>query len=166
MPLTLSTTGRLSVAEIAAVADGAALGLSPDVLSGLASVRAAALSVTRPVYGRSTGVGANKDVTVEDRAGQAEALVRSHATSAGELRSPRRVRALLAVRAQQLTRPGSGIAPEVLESLLRLIASGDLPPVRELGGIGTGDLSALATTALALDVALGPDDALAFLSSN
>jgi histidine ammonia-lyase len=53
-----------------------------------------------------------------------------------------------------------------------------LPRVREFGSIGTGDLSALATTALALSgeaptsnplpfvVTLGVDDALPFLSSN
>src|SRR4051794_20648610 len=155
MPFILSLTTRLSVADLAAIADGAAVELGADVEPSLATVRAAALSVTRPVYGRSTGVGANKDVAIaaDDDAGRsARALVVSHATSGGEARSPRRIRAMLAVRAQQLSRPGSGIAPEVVRAWTALLEAPELPVVHELGGIGTGDLSALATMAQALRI--------------
>src|SRR5690242_8665499 len=68
-----------------------------------ASYRAALAAVTqRPVYGRTTGVGANRAIGVpaDDAAGVQHtlALLRSHATSAGPLRSPTRVRATLLVR--------------------------------------------------------------------
>jgi histidine ammonia-lyase len=133
----------------------------------------------RPVYGRSTGVGANRttEVDVHD-AGQSMRLLRSHATCAGRDREPRRVRALLVVRLNQLANGGSGIDPAILDGLADLINADVLPRVRELGGIGTGDMSALAGVALTLcgdelangavvePVTFGPGDALPFLSSN
>lgn len=133
----------------------------------------------RPLYGRSTGVGANRTVHITD-AGSAHvlALLRSHATSAGGPRSVERVRAMLVVRLNQLAAGGSGVVPKVLDGLLAMIGADALPGIRELGSIGTGDLSALATTALALmgegsttaplpvSTTFGPSDGLAFISSN
>ncbi|MDX6255559.1 MAG: histidine ammonia-lyase [Frankiales bacterium] len=177
--ISLDSPVRLTVAEIAAIADaGVPLAVTEAVYAALARTRHAALTVaaTRPVYGRSTGVGANKGVVITEPAHHALGVLRSHATSAGELRAPRRVRAMLAVRCAQLAAAGSGIAPEVLKALVEMLNTDALPPVRELGGIGTGDLSALATTALALLGQVEPapahlvgfdeHDALAFLSSN
>jgi histidine ammonia-lyase len=140
--------------------------------------RAQRLTAERPVYGRSTGVGANRSVTVHDLETHSRSLLRSHATSAGPLRAPERVRAMLVVRLNQLAAGGSGASPELADSLLALIEADALPPVREHGGVGTGDLAALATTALALmgevptsppidrPARLGPHDALPLLSSN
>jgi histidine ammonia-lyase len=138
------------------------------------------ISATRPVYGRSTGVGANRAIGIEDAGthAHARALLRSHATSAGRLRPAERVRAMLVVRLNQLAAGGSGAAEAVLEGLAAMITADALPEVRELGGIGTGDLTALATTALALMgeaptarplpsfIEFGPNDALPFISSN
>jgi histidine ammonia-lyase len=139
---------------------------------------AADISARRQVYGRSTGVGANRTVAVEDPVAHASALLRSHATAAGPLRSPERIRAMLVIRLNQLAAGGSGANPLVLDALVAMIAADALPAIREHGGIGTGDLSALATTALAL-MGEGPStvplpeftpftahDALPFMSSN
>ncbi len=133
----------------------------------------------RSLYGRSTGVGANRTVRITgDPVAHARMLLRSHATSAGEARSAQRVRAMLVVRLNQLAAGGSGINPIVLDGLLAMIEADALPDVRELGSIGTGDLSALATTALALmgegpttapcpsTTEFGASDGLAFISSN
>ena len=132
----------------------------------------------RPIYGRSTGVGANRDIVLADPAAQSDALIRSHATSAGEPRSRERVRAMLVVRLNQLAAGGSGASPDVLDALSDMLSDDCLPPVRELGSIGTGDLSALAVTALALTgliptdppmrskLVMGIGDALPFMSSN
>jgi histidine ammonia-lyase len=131
----------------------------------------------RPIYGRSTGVGANRDVLIADPAAQALSLLRSHATTAGPMRSPERVRAMLAVRLNQLAAGGSGAAPVVLDGLAAMLDRDALPPVRELGSIGTGDLSALAVTGLALigevptqprldPIELGIGDVLPLMSSN
>ncbi len=162
---------RLALADIVAVADGAPVVLGEAGRARIAATHdlAVRLSAERTVYGRTTGVGANKDTAVSAGAGgqHAERLLRSHATSGGPLREDRRVRATMAVRLNQLAAGGGGARPEVADGLARLLASGGLPPVREHGGVGTGDLGALATIALALpDVEWTADDALPFLSSN
>jgi histidine ammonia-lyase len=130
----------------------------------------------RPVYGRTTGVGANRDVLIAPSVEAAQALLTSHATSAGPPRSEARVRAMLLIRLNQLCAGGAGVSPEVVTALVRLIGDDALPVIREHTGVGTGDLSALAVAALAVQehsrgsgtepVMFGPDDALPFLSSN
>lgn len=145
--------GRLSVTDVAALADRSAvptLGAAARERILASFRRAQRLSASRPTYGRSTGVGANRTVQVDDARSAARALLRSHATSAGPLRSPRRVRAMLAVRLNQLAAGGSGASPELAEALLQMLGGDALPPVREYAGIGTGDLAALAPAGLAL----------------
>ena len=171
----------LTIAEIVEISrGGAAITLAPGGRErAQASFDYAALvAMTRPVYGRSTGVGANRLVSVDDPAAATLNLLRSHATSAGPPRAPERVRAMLAVRANQLAVGGSGVNPRIIDALLAMLRADALPLVRELGSIGTGDLSALATTALALlgeaptsaplpaRCEFGPGDGLGFLSSN
>jgi histidine ammonia-lyase len=174
---------HLTSAEIAALAerrDGCSV--TDEAWRRVRASRAFAerISAVRPVYGRSTGVGANRSIGIEDAAthAHARALLRSHASSAGRARSAERVRAMLVVRLNQLAAGGSGAAEAVLDGLCVMIAADALPEIRELGGIGTGDLTALATTALALlgevptarplpfFTAFGPHDALPFISSN
>lgn len=181
LPEVLLGAGSLSVDDIERVARRSAVpALAEGALERVATgaAYADAVAATRPIYGRSTGVGANRMVAVSDPQAQALRLLRSHATSAGPLRHPERVRAMLTVRLNQLAAAGNGIAPEVVEALAAMAAADALPPVREWVGIGTGDLSALGTTALALMgelecstpvpqvVRLGAGDALTFMSSN
>ncbi len=93
---------------------------------------------------------------------------------------------MLAVRANQLAAGGSGVDPGVLAVLADCVNRGLRPPARRYGGIGTGDLPALAVTVLCLRgernwllpdgsssapagsprFALDPADVLAFMSSN
>lgn len=140
----------------------------------------------QPVYGRTTGVGANRvvDVEWEDSDAHGMRLLRSHAAGAGPLVAPEIVRAMLAVRLNQIAAGGSGVEPGVLQALADVLNLGLLPPVPVYGAIGTGDLTALASTALCLlgerAWLPGPDggpergpgyrlrsaDALAFISSN
>ncbi|MFI6523009.1 aromatic amino acid ammonia-lyase [Spirillospora sp. NPDC050679] len=158
---------------------------------GVARARAAwetarAIAAERPVYGRTTGVGANRVVDVEwaDADAHGLRLLRSHAAGAGPLAAPETVRAMLAVRANQIAVGGSGVDPGVLAALADVLNLGLVPPVPVYGAIGTGDLTALASTALCLlgerawlggqdlGLARGPGfrlrsaDALAFISSN
>lgn len=136
-------------------------------------------SAERPVYGRSTGVGANRQLSVTDPGAHAFALLRSHATTAGPVRSPERVRAMLVVRLNQLAAGGSGATLGLAESLEAMLIDDTLPTaIGEYGSVGTGDLSALATAGLALQGesptsgplrrrwAFGTHDVLPFLSSN
>lgn len=139
---------------------------------------ATAQGLSGPVYGRSTGVGANRDVRLD---APGLDLLRSHAGGAGPLVEPARAKAMLVVRLNQLLVGGSGVDPALLPVLAAAIGDGFTPPVRTYGAIGTGDLAALATTALCLlgelpwrhegQEAAGPrfafdsGDALPFISS-
>ena len=66
--------------------------------------------------------------------------------------------AALAVRANQIAAGGSGVDPGVLDALADCVNRALRPPARRYDGIGTGDLAALAVTALCL---LGERDWLA-----
>jgi len=130
----------------------------------------------RAIYGLTTGVGANRLVEVRPDTASAQALLRSHATSAGPTRSDDRVRAMLVIRLNQLCAGGAGVRLEVVQALADMINTDALPAIREFVGIGTAELSALATTALALqarslltggdELVFSPHDALPFISSN
>ena len=136
------------------------------------------VATTRPIYGRSTGVGANREFVLPEPDSQALQLLRSHATSSGARRSAERVRAMLVVRLNQLATDGNGINPKILDALAAMLEDDALPPVREGGSVGTADLAALATTALVLrgeipitppltqTAEFGAGDALTFMSSN
>ena len=154
--------------------------VAPEARDRVAASRRFADEVAgrRWVYGRSTGVGANRDQIVAEPDSQAQELLRSHATSSGELRSAERIRAMLVIRLNQLAADGNGLDPEVLDALAEMIVDDALPPVREGGSVGTADLAALATTALVLTgeragerpirrtAQFGAGDALTFMSSN
>jgi histidine ammonia-lyase len=139
------------------------------------------VTARQPVYGRTTGVGANRLVDVEwdDADAHGLRLLRSHAAGAGPLLGPETVRAMLTVRLNQLAAGGAGVDPGVLPVLADVLNLGLTPAVPIYGAIGTGDLTALASTALCLlgerpwiggergpGFALRSPDALAFISSN
>ncbi|WP_189725445.1 aromatic amino acid ammonia-lyase [Streptomyces purpurascens] len=139
------------------------------------------IAATGRVYGRSTGVGAkrNEDVPTGADAAHGLRLLRSHAGAIGEEIPARQVRAMLAVRANQLLAGGAGLRPTVVTALCEALESGAYPVVNEFGSVGTGDIAALAQAGLALagehpwrggtppePLPLDNNDALAFISSN
>ncbi|MHA3701624.1 aromatic amino acid lyase [Jatrophihabitans sp. YIM 134969] len=162
----------LTLTDLVRAAYGAPVAAAPAALDAMARTAedATVIAARRPVYGRSTGVGANRTIGLDPSSPDTGiALLRSHAVSAGPLRVPERVRATMVVRTNQLLAAGSGASPVLVEGLLGLLADGVVPPVRELGSVGTGDLSALATIGLALagrGVPIGAGEALPLLSSN
>ncbi|RSM47025.1 aromatic amino acid lyase [Amycolatopsis balhimycina DSM 5908] len=148
-----------------------------------ASARASREIVDRQlVYGRNTGVGANRteSVSASDRAEHGLRLLRSHAGGIGDLLPEEQARAMLAVRINQLLAGGAGLPPAVAETLTAALNAGAYPAVHEFGAIGTGDLTALAETGLVMlgerpwlggratppPITLEPGDALALISSN
>ena len=78
------------------------------------------MAARREVYGRTTGVGANRDqpVTAADLDEHGLRLLRSHAGGGGPLVAPELSRAMLVVRANQIAAGGSGVDPGVLGPLL------------------------------------------------
>ncbi len=107
----------------------------------------------RRVYGYTTGVGANRTTCVakapaHDAFGMQ--LLRSHSGGIGPEVPGEQVRAMLAVRLNQLLAGGTSIQVEVLDRIAEALASGHLPTVHAFGAIGTGDLSALGELGLTL----------------
>jgi len=140
---------------------------------------AAELADRRPVYGRTTGVGANRQFDVDGDPEHGLRLLRSHAGGAGPALDAKAGRAMLAVRLNQLAAGGSGVDPAVLDVLAAALNNGLTPPMRRYGALGTADLTSLASAALCVrgelawegdghlaPFPLAPADALAFISSN
>ncbi len=157
-------------------------GIDAGALRRVAQAHATAVHVaaTGPVYGQTTGVGANRAVVVPraDADGHALRLLRSHAGGFGVVEDDDVARAAVLVRLNQLLAGGSGVAPPVVEALAAAVAGRAVPTLHRCGSIGTGDLSALAELALTLagerpwrtgsvpSVHLGRTDGLALISSN
>lgn len=145
----------LPVADIVRLADGAARPVPGTEAMKRVEVAwdvARELAASGRVYGRSTGVGANRneDVPTEAAADHGLRLLRSHAGAIGEPLPAREVRAMLAVRANQLLAGGAGLRPGVITALCQALESGAHPLVNEFGSVGTGDIAALAQMGLAL----------------
>ncbi|MHA5049489.1 aromatic amino acid ammonia-lyase [Streptomyces sp. SD15] len=143
------------VADVVRLADGAARPVpGTEAMKRVEEAWDAArqIAATGRVYGRSTGVGANRneDVPTEAAAEHGLRLLRSHAGAIGEELPARQVRAMLAVRANQLLAGGAGLRPTVVTALCEALENGAYPVVNEFGSVGTGDIAALAQLGLAL----------------
>ncbi|MGR6973558.1 aromatic amino acid ammonia-lyase [Streptomyces cynarae] len=145
----------LGVEDVVRLADGAARPVpGAEAMKRVTESWDAArqIAATGRVYGRSTGVGANRneDVPTEDAAGHGLRLLRSHAGAIGGELPARQVRAMLAIRANQLLAGGAGLRPGVITALCEALEAGVHPVVNEFGSVGTGDIAALAQVGLAL----------------
>ena len=145
------------------------------------------------LYGVTTGVGALRaqPSVLEDPGDHQWRLLRSHAGGGGAPLTTEVVRAAMAVRANQLGAGGAGVGDSLLDGLLGALRADVTPFARELGSLGTGDLTVLAEIGAALGgegecwvgehvvpaaealaaagltpVRYGPRDGLAFMSSN
>ena len=106
----------------------------------------------RPIYGLTTGLGANRDVRLSpaDLAQFQRSALQSRSVAVGPPFGTDVVRAMMLARANCLTTGGSGISPEVLETLVAMLNAGVHPIVPSQGSIGTADLPPLAHLALPL----------------
>src|SRR5829696_2996334 len=111
-----------------------------------------AVAARQAVYGRTTGVGANRHVAVREADLRAHSvrLLRSHSGGVGDALPDDVVRATLLIRLAQIAAGGGGHRPEIADALAAILRDGPLPVLRDLGGIGTGDLTLLAQLGLAL----------------
>ena len=178
----IELNGNGTIADVVALADRRdKVAVAPQVIDAVARMheKAADLSARIPTYGRTTGVGANRVTPVPaDDPEYGMRLLRSHAVDAGEPLGDRTVRAMLAARLIQLCVPGAGLDAAILDGLVRMLNDDALPEILQYASIGTGDLAALAGTALTLigerpasaPLTLmppwGPDSALPFMSSS
>ncbi len=174
--------GSATIADVVRLADRREhVSVSPATFAavGHAHEVAAELSTRYDIYGRTTGVGANRAAAVPAAdSDYGMRLLRSHAVDAGDPLDDRTVRAMLAVRLIQLCVPGAGLDPAILGGLETMLNEDALPELRQYASIGTGDLAPLAGTALTLIgerpaskpltpmKPWGADSALPFMSSS
>ena len=187
----------LTPAEVVQVARGRARARISDVAR---ERNAAAERLVRELldrgellYGTSTGVGALRSSrsTLEDAGDHQWRLLRSHAGGGGAPLTVEVIRAAMVVRANQIGAGGAGVGEALLDALLAALRVGVTPFARELGSLGTGDLTVLAEIGVALGgegqcwvgdevvpaaealpahglvpVRYGPRDGIGFMSSN
>ena len=154
-PVTLDGRSLSSAAVSAVARDDAPVVFAEEARArNAAAAQAVEELVARgiPVYGVTTGVGPfrSRAVSAADRSDHQLRLLRSHAAGGGRPLSPSLVRAAMVVRANQLGAGGGGVSDELLAALLDALNGGVVPFARELGSLGTGDLTVLAEIALAL----------------
>lgn len=178
----LVLTGSATIADVVALADRREqVSVAPPTVDAVRRAHevAAQLGTRHEIYGRTTGVGANRATAVDPAdAEYGMRLLRSHAVDAGDPLDDRTVRAMLAVRLIQLCVPGAGLDPAILSGLETMLNDDALPELRQYASIGTGDLAPLAGTALTLIgerpaskpltpmPKWGADSALPFMSSS
>jgi histidine ammonia-lyase len=104
------------------------------------------------MYGVTTGVGVLRSApsALEDPGDFQWRLLRSHAGGGGAPLTVEVVRAAMAVRVNQIGAGGAGVGDNLLDALLDALHAGVTPFAREIGSLGTGDLTVLAEIAVAL----------------
>ena len=169
MPTTIALTGNaLTLADVVRLARDPSVAVVADraARDRLAASRASverALAGGATIYGINTGFGKLANVRIAaDQLDRLQAnLVRSHAAGVGAPLPADVVRAMMALRANVLLRPTSGVRPALVDALLGVLGAGLVPLVPEQGSVGaSGDLAPLAHVALTLmgeGEFLGPD---------
>ncbi len=153
----ITLTGEtLTLGELIAVARGdCRIRLDPAIAGRVAASRAVVdrlLAEGEPVYGLTTGLGANLGVRLDVAdliAFQTRILV-GRAVAVGPFLPREIVRAALLLRANGLARGGAGASLAAIEGLLLLLNHRIHPCVPALGSIGAADLTPMAHLALPL----------------
>jgi histidine ammonia-lyase len=151
------------------------------------------LAAEEPTYGLNRGLGHNKDtrISIDELTAFSLSMLRAHAGGFGSPLPADVVRAAMLARVCGIARGGSGASPAMPETLVAMLNAGVTPVVPEVGSVGAGDLSQMATIGLvaigegladhrgermsgakaleraAIDpLSLGPKDGLTLMSAN
>lgn len=165
---------------VAAAQQPTQFSLSKDVQERIKAARTSVDAIVAkgaPVYGVNTGVGSQKDyrISKDEIAAYNRKLIRAHGTRVpGEKVDPVIVRAMLIVQIHQLASGYAGVSPELIDLLLDLASSGQMPSIDAHGSVGVSDLvplSQLSDWVLSQPKAQaqglpGPKDALAMINFN
>jgi len=142
--------GAVSLADWRAIYRGANAVLDPASAAAVAAGAAAVeriVAVGAPVYGINTGFGklASIRIGTGDLATLQRNLVLSHASGIGEPMPPPVARLMMALKLASLAQGASGVRPETLDLLGKMLAAGVIPVVPSQGSVGaSGDLAPLA----------------------
>jgi histidine ammonia-lyase len=143
----------LSWRQVAAVAEGATLTLADASMRRIQTARELVEGIVAKgirAYGVNTGVGALCDVVVEPSQLRrlSRNIVMSHAVGVGPTLGRCEVRAMIAAAINNFAHGFSGVRPEVVELLRRLLVHDCIPEVPAAGSVGY--LSHMAHIALVL----------------
>jgi len=144
------TPGAVSMADLTAIAGGAAARLDPAFwpkVEAAAKIVADAADGKAAVYGVNTGFGklASKRIAPADTATLQRNLILSHCCGVGEPTPERIVRLTIALKIASLGRGASGVRRVVIERLEALMAREICPMMPVQGSVGaSGDLAPLA----------------------
>ncbi|SFA79838.1 histidine ammonia-lyase [Rhizobium sp. NFR07] len=127
--------------EIAVVAEGRGLALSPGAWHRIAKARAIVEAlVEREIrgYGINTGVGALCDVIIsrENQQALSHNIILSHNCGVGQPLGRAETRAVMAAQIANFAHGYSGISVEVVETLLALLNADMLPVIPSKGSVG------------------------------
>jgi histidine ammonia-lyase len=141
MPADILLDGPLSWRQVAAVAEGASLSLSPAARGRIETARGLVQSIVEQgirAYGVNTGVGALCDVIVtESKLRQlSHNIIMSHAVAVGPALEAPAVRAVIAATINNFAHGYSGVRAEVVDRLLALLARDCIPEVPAHGSVG------------------------------
>jgi histidine ammonia-lyase len=148
--------GETALAGWRAIWRGGEVQLDPGARTAIeASAGAVARIVERgvPVYGINTGFGKLASVQIEaaDLAVLQRNIVLSHAAGTGDPAPTALVRLMMTLKLASLAQGASGVRPETVELLERMVALGLTPVVPSQGSVGaSGDLAPLAHMAAAM----------------
>ena len=107
----------------------------------------------RTIYGINTGVGELVDVRIppDELKTMQVSLLRSHSCGVGERFPAEVVRAMILMRANALAKGYSGVRPDIVDMLLRILNAGIVPSIPRQGSVGaSGDLVMLAHLGLVM----------------
>jgi histidine ammonia-lyase len=149
---TIPLTGNdLTFEQLYAVAEGSAeVKLSPEAIERMKASRAVVDRVVasgQTAYGINTGFGKLASVRIStEQVRQLQVnLVRSHACGVGTPLSESETRAMMVLRANALAKGLSGLRPEVVETLCKMLNAKVHPVIPSQGSVGaSGDLAPLA----------------------
>jgi len=124
--------------------------LAPDAIGRMKASRAVVdrlVSSGQTAYGINTGFGKLASVRISaEQVRQLQVnLVRSHACGVGAPLSEPETRAMMLLRANALAKGLSGIRPEIVDTLCKMLNAGVHPVIPSQGSVGaSGDLAPLA----------------------
>ncbi len=154
MSVEVGTT--LVLDDVVAVANGGPVSFPDDARGRVTKARGVidrAVASGATMYGVTTGFGSLADVRIDpsQAAELQHGIVRSHATAVGRPLAREEARAMLLLRAHVLALGHSGVRPEVVDLMIRMLNEDVIPEVPEQGSLGaSGDLAPLANLALPL----------------
>jgi len=145
------------------------IALAPPLLDHLAAIRAevlASLAAGEPVYGVNTGMGALSKVrlTVDEQKKHQRNLLLGRAVGGPPWLPADEARAVLIGRLRTFLTGDAGVSVELIQQLVALINSGQVPAIPAGGAGSAGEIIPLAHAFGQADFQLGPKEGIALLA--